>query len=185
MVKIFSHFNKEEDKILRKVSDEVQKEEFGTQELKKIIDEMFQFIIEKPDGAGLSAPQIGMNKRIFVVNPRMFDYEKDGKIVEKHRSTEDSVFINPKIVKQSKDKQEIEEGCFSVRWYYGMVERPAKIKMEYFDFEGNKKEIGLSGFLSAVAQHEIDHLDGILFIDKAKNIRKLTEEEIKEIEESY
>jgi len=66
-----------------------------------------------------------------------------------------------------------------------MVERPAKIKMEYFDFEGNKKEIGLSGFLSAVAQHEIDHLNGILFIDKAKNIRKLTEEEIKEIEESY
>lgn len=54
--------------------------------------------------------------------------------------------------------------------------------MEYFNFEGGKKEIGLSGFLSAVAQHEIDHLDGILFIDKAKNIRKLSDEEIAEIQ---
>ena len=114
-VKIYSFDNEEENKILRKISDKVEKDEFGKDELKKIIDEMFQFITEQPDGAGLSAPQIGINKRIFVINPKMFDYEKDGSILEKNRSRENSVFINPKIIKSSKKTQEIEEGCFSVR----------------------------------------------------------------------
>jgi peptide deformylase len=62
-----------------------------------------------------------------------------------------------------------------------MVTRPEKIKMEYYNFEGEKKEIELEGFLSAVAQHEIDHLDGILFIDKAKDIYRLSDEEIQKI----
>ncbi|HIP33931.1 MAG TPA: hypothetical protein EYG89_04250 [Bacteroidia bacterium] len=65
-----------------------------------------------------------------------------------------------------------------------MVTRPEKIKMEYYNFLGEKKEIGLSGFLSAVAQHEIDHLNGILFIDKAENIYRLSEEEIQKIKDA-
>ena len=180
MVKIYSHFNKDEDKILRKKSEEIKKNDFGSKEIKKIINEMFSFIQKQPDGAGLSAPQIGINKRIFVINPKMFNQEDNNKN-KKIKTKEECVFINPKILKTSKKTQKIEEGCFSVRWYYGFVERPEKIKMEFFDFNGNKKEIGLSNFLSSVAQHEIDHLDGVLFIDKAKEIRKLTKKEIEEI----
>jgi peptide deformylase len=114
-IKIYSFDKEDENEVLRKISEPVKNDEFGQPELKKIIDDMFQFIVEQPDGAGLSAPQIGINKRIFVINPRMFDYEKDGSVVEKKRPQEDSVFINPKIKKFSKNKIEIEEGCFSVR----------------------------------------------------------------------
>lgn len=114
-VKIYSFDKKEENEILRKVSEEVKKNEFKTQKLKKIIDDMFEFIIKQPDGAGLSAPQIGINKRIFVINPKMFDYDKNGETVPKNKKNEDCVYINPKIIKVSNKKQEIEEGCFSVR----------------------------------------------------------------------
>jgi peptide deformylase len=114
-IKIYSFDNEEENEILRNISEPVQKEEFNSPELKKIIDNLFNFTVEQPDGAGLSAPQIGINKRIFIINPKMFDYDKNGEIVEKNRSQEDSVFINPKIIKNSKETQEIEEGCFSVR----------------------------------------------------------------------
>jgi peptide deformylase len=113
--KIYSHFVEEEDKILRKISTEVKTEEFNSEETKKIIDSMFQFITEQPDGAGLSAPQIGINKRIFVINPKMFDYDKDGNEKPKNKKKEECVFINTKILKSSKETAEIEEGCFSVR----------------------------------------------------------------------
>lgn len=180
-IKIYSYFDKNEDEILRKVSSEVKKEEFNSPELKKIIDNMFQFITEQPDGAGLSSPQIGKNKRIFVINPKMFDYDSKGEFKPKNKKQDDCVYINPEILKSSKETSEMEEGCFSVRWEYGIVERPEKIKMKYYNYLGEKKEIGLSGFLSAVAQHEIDHLNGILFIDKAKDIYRLNDEEIEKI----
>ena len=114
-VKIYSHFEKKEDEILRRRSEEVFPSEFGKAEIKKIIDRLFQFITEQPDGAGLSAPQIGVNKRVFVINPKMFDYDKNGEIKPKNKKKEECVFINPKIVKKSKEVQEIEEGCFSIR----------------------------------------------------------------------
>ncbi len=180
-IKIYSHFEKEEDDVLREISQEISKDEINTEKTKKIVKDMFQFIVEQPDGAGLSAPQIGINKRIFVINPKMFDYDKNGELVQKNKKKSDCVYINPEIIKSSKEIIEMEEGCFSVRWEYGKVERPEKIKMKYFDLEGKKKEIGLSGFLAAVAQHEIDHLNGILFIDKATDIYRLSEEEIQKI----
>jgi peptide deformylase len=115
IVKIYSHFDKKEDEILRNISQEISKEEFNSSETKKIVDELFEFIVQQPDGAGLSAPQIGVNKRIFVINPRMFDYEKNGDIVPKNKTNEECIYINPKILSFSKEESEMEEGCFSVR----------------------------------------------------------------------
>lgn len=179
--KIYSYDNEEENKILRTISKEIQKDKFKTKEIQKIIDDLFEFTIHQPDGAGLSAPQIGINKRIFIINPKMLDFDKDVKDILKDKTKENYVFINPRIIKYSKETAELEEGCFSVRWQYGFVTRPKKIKMEYYNFQGEKKEIELSDFLSAVAQHEIDHLNGILFIDKARDIHRLSDEEIEKI----
>ena len=114
-IKIYSHFEKKEDEILRRISKEISQDEFNTKETKKIIDDMFQFITEQPDGAGLSAPQIGISKRIFVINPRMFDFDKNGEITPKNKTQEECTYINPKILKLSKETEEMEEGCFSVR----------------------------------------------------------------------
>lgn len=180
-IKIYSYDDEEENKILRTVSEEIKQDEFETDRIKKIIDDLFEYTVQQPDGAGLSAPQIGINKRVFIINPRMFDYEENGEVIPKNIEPEDSVYINPKITKASKKTNEMEEGCFSVRWYYGFVTRPEKITMEFYNFKGEKKEIELKGFLSAVAQHEIDHLDGILFIDKAVDVQRLSDKEIDEL----
>ncbi|HIP33932.1 MAG TPA: hypothetical protein EYG89_04255 [Bacteroidia bacterium] len=115
IVKIFSHFDKNEDRILRKISQEISQDEFGKKELQKIIDDLFEFIVQQPDGAGLSSPQIGINKRIFIINPKMFDFDKNGEITPKNKTQEECVYINPKIIKSSRETSEMEEGCFSVR----------------------------------------------------------------------
>jgi len=114
-VKIFSHFDKKEDEILRKISQEISQDEFGKKELQKIIDDLFEFTVQQPDGAGLSSPQIGINKRVFIINPKMFDFDKDGRVTQKNKTKEDCVYINPKILKSSKETAELEEGCFSIR----------------------------------------------------------------------
>jgi len=171
-MKIYSNDIPEEDKVLRTKSKELSLEEIQSDEIKTLIDNMWAFLEEQPDGAGLSAPQVGVNKRIFILNPKIFTTKI---------SYEDATFINPKIVKTSKEKIKIEEGCFSVRWVYGVVERFKKIKVEYLNRNGEKKDMGLSRFLSAAFQHENDHLDGILFIDKAISTKKLSDEEIKKL----
>jgi peptide deformylase len=87
------------------------------------------------------------------------------------------VFINPKIINQSKKKQLVEEGCLSVRYIYGEVSRAEKTTIEAYDENGNKFSRGFSGFLSQIVQHETDHLNGGLFIDRAKHTVELTKEE--------
>jgi peptide deformylase len=88
------------------------------------------------------------------------------------------VFINPEILKASKKKSKMEEGCLSVRWLYGNVDRHEKITISAYDEKGEKKTFGAGGLLAQIFQHEIDHLEGILFIDKAENLRDLPPEEV-------
>ena len=93
----------------------------------------------------------------------------------------DLVFINPKIVKTSKNKQELEEGCLSVRYVYGKVIRPEKASIEAYDENGKKFSRGFSGLFAQIVQHETDHLNGILFIDKAKDLQEISHEEYEKI----
>jgi peptide deformylase len=92
------------------------------------------------------------------------------------------VFINPEILKLSKEKKEMEEGCLSVRWLYGKVKRSTRVSLRAYNEKGEKIERGASGLLAQIFQHETDHLNGTLFIDKAEQVWEMSPEEIQELQ---
>ncbi len=141
---------------LRIPSTEVPLTDIKKPEMKELLADMKHTMV-KLDGAGLAAPQIGMNIRIVVIND-----EKSGKIFW---------MINPKITKKSWGQEVDEEGCLSVvdekgKIIYGPVSRHKKVTCIYFDENGDKKKIQSEKMLARIIQHETDHLDGILFIDR-------------------
>ena len=166
MIKVLQKGNK----ILEMVATEVPPQEISGAKIKKIIARMKLVLENTSDAVALSAPQIGESLRVFMVSKRIF-HETDSDIVNEFH---DLIFINPKITKISKEKQWLEEGCLSVRGIYGEVQRCKKATVRAFDKNGKIFSFGASGLLAQVFQHEIDHLNGILFDSKAKNIRKET-----------
>lgn len=124
--------------------------EFGSQELKGLVEDLIE-TMSVENGIGIAAPQIGVHKRIVII-----DAGKDGP----------QALINPEITSKSLRKIEGEEGCLSVPGVYGIVKRHRDIKATAWDVDGNQLDLKASGLLSVVIQHETDHLDGILFIDK-------------------
>lgn len=146
------------NEILRKISKPFPANKIKTPEIQKLIKDMIITMIQK-DGVGLAAPQIGKNIRIITINT------KDGPIC----------LINPEIIEKSWIKELGEEGCLSVPGFFGDVRRHKKIKCQFLDTGANKTTIEAEGLMARVIQHESDHLDGILFIDKAKNIRSVRE----------
>lgn len=135
--------------------------------LPKMLDDMREAMFSQSDGVALAAPQIGLSKRIFVVNPMVYREET------KYKGPKELTFINPKITKTSRDKKLMEEGCLSVRPLYGKVRRSSRVTIEAYDANGVKFEITGSGLLAQVFQHETDHLEGVLFIDKAKELYEI------------
>lgn len=140
--------------ILRKKSKKIDLESINTSKFKKLCDDMVK-TMNKKNGVGLAAPQIGKNICLIVVRTK--DY-----ILH---------MINPKITKKSILKEFDEEGCLSVPNFYGKIKRNKKITCVYFDKKQKKQKIKAEGLLARVIQHEIDHLNGILFIDK--NVKEL------------
>lgn len=150
--------------ILDSVAPAVKLEDIKTAKIQKIITDMQETLAAISDGVGLAAPQVNIPLQIFIVSKRVLK-GKD-KALDK-----DIVCINPKIVKFSKTKKWLDgEGCLSVRWYYGRVLRSTNVTMEYYDEFGQKQSRGAGGLLAHIFQHECDHLQGELFIDKAKDI---------------
>ncbi len=121
------------------------------------------------DGVALAAPQIGISLRIFIVSGRVF-------VDEGATPEPDAVFINPVITKRSKKLLTLDEGCLSVRWLYGKTRRSDKVTVEAQDSDGNKFTWNGSGLLAQIFQHEIDHLEGILFIDHATEVEEIKPE---------
>lgn len=156
---------------LRMVSREVVQEEFGSIYLRDVITAMKQALKREHDGVAIAAPQIAIPLRIFVVSPEAYEE------TAKHKPL---VFINPKIIKASKKKAVMQEGCLSVRWIYGKTNRSVSATVEAYDEDGRKFTFGGSGLIAHIFQHEIDHLDGILFIDHGFELEEFTEEEVKE-----
>lgn len=142
--------------LLRRKSGEIKKEKILEKKFQNFCSDMTKTMKEK-DGVGLAAPQVGEDIRLIVIN------EKNGPLC----------MINPKIIKKSLLKEWDEEGCLSVPGIYGKVKRNKNLSCEYLDKEGKKNKIKANGLLARVIQHEIDHLDGILFIDKAKDIHEI------------
>lgn len=135
--------------ILRKKSQEINPEQISDKDFQNFIQDMKTTMLKK-DGIGLAAPQVGKNIQIFTIN------------------TDDGprAFINPKILKKSWRKSTMEEGCLSVPNVYLPVKRSVKISVKYLDDQGKPQKHSISGLMARVFQHEFDHLEGILIIDK-------------------
>jgi len=171
------------DPLLRKTSKEVPVESIAKPKIQKILTEMNEALDSQHDGVAIAAPQIGVNLRIFIISGKVFndDFMRGAPLPLKNEISKkihpNLIFINPIIKKISKDKKLIDEGCLSVRPIYGKVRRATKSTVEAYNEKGKKFIKDGSGLIAHIFQHEIDHLDGILFIDKAKNLREFPLEE--------
>jgi len=174
------------DPVLRKVAKDVSAKQFGSEELLRIVSDMKKALASQEDGVAIAAPQIGISLRIFVVAPRVFDIqteirnEKKGLPVEAKPDSSGAkplVYINPTISKLSKKRRLVDEGCLSVRNYYGKVRRAEKATVFAFDELGRKFSWGGVDLLAQIYQHEIDHLDGVLFVDKTEDLYYLPPQE--------
>lgn len=178
-----------EEKILRQKAIEIPIREITTPKIKKVLKEMSDALRSQSDGVAIAAPQIGYTLRIFVVSGKIFSKDfvqnrenelpnKDIPTEEKKEEiiknivTRDVVFINPKISKLSRGKEWVPEGCLSVRPLYGKTWRSKKATIVAYDESGKKFQRGASGLLAQIFQHETDHLNGILFIDHAKDVKE-------------
>lgn len=161
------------DPVLRAIAREVLPEEIGTPKLNKILRDMKQALSTQGDGVAIAAPQIGVSLRIFVVAGKIFDNRfKRGLGAPKEEGVPfpDLVFINPTITKLSKTKKWMHEGCLSVRPLWGEVHRSTHASIKAIDETGKPFTRGAGGLLAHIFQHETDHLNGILFIDNARDV---------------
>lgn len=145
------------DPVLRLVSKPVERVDA---QLLGLADDMLATMYDAP-GIGLAAIQVGEPLRMLVI-----DLAKEGE------PPEPQIFINPDILAQSDDRSVYEEGCLSIPDYYAEVERPANVRVGYLDREGKQKELQAEGLLATCLQHEIDHLNGVLFIDHISKLKR-------------
>jgi len=155
--------------VLRQIAQPVALAEINSEKIAKIIAEMNIALDACDDGVALAAPQIGVNLRIFVVSGKMLP--KKGGV-----KPANSVFINPLIKKISTKKVAMEEGCLSVRNVFGLTKRADSALIEAYNEKGHKFVRQGSGLMAQIFQHEIDHLNGILFIDQATNLQEINPE---------
>tara|TARA_B100000029_G_C17109080_1_gene790836 strand:- start:98 stop:622 length:525 start_codon:yes stop_codon:yes gene_type:complete len=147
----------EPNKILRQISIPVEK---VTKEDQTLMDDMLETMYHA-NGIGLAAIQIGVPKRIIVMDIQKNDEKKNP-----------MYFVNPVIKNKNKDMATYEEGCLSVPNQFAEVDRPATCEVEYLDYNGEKKMLKANGLLATCIQHEMDHLEGILFIDYLSKLKK-------------
>ncbi len=189
MIRGIGNITQEGSPVLRMKTPNVKIADIPGTEVSSVIKRMSEELSHHDDGVAIAAPQIGVPLRIFVVSRRVFAITKDGKLPsDKDASVKmpdkDLVCINPKIVKLSKKRRWVPEGCLSVRWKYGETRRAEKATIEAYDENGKKFVRGGSGLLAQIFQHECDHLDGVLFIDHARNIEEILPEELQEVEKA-
>ena len=158
---------------LREIAKSLPLKDIKSKKIRTILEKMKKALHAEADGVAIAAPQIGEGLRLFIVSGEALALANKTKKINKHQKLEDLVFINPEIIKVSKKKRKVEEGCLSIRYLYGQVERSEKVTLRAYDENGKRLERGASGLLAQIFQHETDHLDGILFIDKAENIQDL------------
>jgi peptide deformylase len=167
------------DKVLRKISKEVPVSLITKPKIQKIITDMSTALDSQFDGVAIAAPQIGISLRIFVISGRIFDEDfirgenLNKKIIPIKIQKPNLVFINPIFKKTSQDKKLMIEGCLSIRPLYGKVRRATRATVEAYNEHGKKFTKEGSGLLAHIFQHEMDHLDGVLFVDKAKDLHEI------------
>ena len=152
----------EPNKILREKSLRVENVD---QDIQRLMDDMLETLYAAP-GIGLAAIQVGVAKRVIVMNISR-DRDKD-----KEPKKNPMYFVNPEIIWKSEEKFTYEEGCLSVPNQFAEIDRPKNCEVEYLDYNGEKKLLKAEGLLATCIQHEIDHLEGILFIDYLSKLKK-------------
>jgi peptide deformylase len=168
-----------DDPVLHNATKAIRIDEIASPKIQKIIGDMKKALASQDDGVAIAAPQIGIPLSIFVVSGKAFLYEsakKEGDDV-KREIPPDVSFINPEIIKLSKKRVTLPEGCLSVRWLYGKTIRAEKARVKAYDEKGKPFEYGGSGLIAQIFQHETDHLKGILFTDHATDIQDMPPEE--------
>ena len=146
------------DRLLRRTSDPVERVD---DDVRALMDDMLETMYDAP-GIGLAAIQIGVPRRVVVVDT---EKREEG---ETHRL----LLANPEIVWASQELSSYSEGCLSIPEFYEDVERPAKVRVRYLDRDGAPQEVQADGLLATVLQHEIDHLNGVLFIDHISRLKR-------------
>lgn len=159
------------DEVLRAKAQYVKPSDITSPKIQDLIQEMHTSLATQNDGVAIAAPQIGESYQIFTVAPFIFEEPEK----------EHLVYINPVIIEQSKKKKWMHEGCLSCRWKVGEVERSKEATVEAYDEHGNKFIQSADKLLAHIFQHEIDHLHGVLFIDKAQKLRDMSQEEIDDV----
>lgn len=175
------------DPVLRSVAREVPLAEIGSKKINDVITRMNVALEREADGVAIAAPQVGVSLRIFIVSRKAFAVEEDDSKDEKTKKiviipARNMVVINPTITKLSKKKVKVPEGCLSCRWLYGDTMRHEKASIRAYDEHGKAFTYGGSALIAQIFQHECDHLNGILFVDHAKNIEEMTPEAIAEVQ---
>lgn len=157
--------------VLRGKAAEVPETLFGSEELSRIIVDMAETLDREDDGVALAAPQIALPYRIFIVRrDRTLPHTPIEGSQTLSRSAEVDTYINPKIIRTSRRRSEAEEGCLSVRGIYGITKRHERVTVRAQREDGTYFERGGGGLLAQIFEHEIDHLNGILFTDNAVNL---------------
>lgn len=145
------------DRRLRLVSSPVERIDDS---IRRLVADMFETMYEAP-GIGLAAIQIGEPLRVVTMD-----------LAKKDDTQKPEVFINPEILWASEERGAYEEGCLSIPEYYEEVERPAEVKVQYLDLDGAAHQVEAAGLLATCLQHEIDHLNGVLFIDHLSKLKR-------------
>jgi peptide deformylase len=145
------------DPLLRQVSAPV---EWVDGAVRRLVGDMLDTMYDAP-GIGLAAIQVGVPLRLLVID-----------LAKENEPKAPQIFINPEIVARGDERSTYEEGCLSIPDYYAEVERPANVTVRYVDGEGNAREVAAEGLLATCLQHEIDHLDGVLFIDHISKLKR-------------
>ncbi len=161
--------------VLREIASPVPKEMFGSKELENLVAEMAEALDAEPEGVALAAPQVGVSLRLFIVrrDRTLPPHEPTANGEPVPRAAEVHVYINPEIVKSSRRRGRTDEGCLSVRGLYGTTTPHENVTVRAQNIDGSSFTRGAGGLLAQIFEHEINHLNGILFIDHAEHVIEL------------
>lgn len=158
----------EENPVLRGVAKDIPVSTIQSEYIQTLIGEMKTLLAQEEYGVALAAPQVGEPIRLFIVSGHAL--AKNARASEEEPTEADQVYINPVLVKMSRGKKGKHEGCLSIRGKWGTVKRAEKATVRAYDERGQEFTRGASGFLAHIFQHELDHLEGILYTDKADEV---------------
>lgn len=159
--------------VLREIAKPVPEKLFGTGELKRLVDDMAEALDRFPEGVALAAPQVGVSYRLFIVRKDRAISLPQPAPPATPPAPEIEVYVNPEIVKTSRRRAKVDEGCLSVHGVYGVAKRHERVTLRARDIRGARFTRGAGGLMAQIFEHEVDHLNGVLFIDHAERLIRI------------